>query len=81
MATEFEITARWRKAIIIASRLYVSGIKADEIGQISEAQWKQLAARLDQNEPKAKTIEVIGEILRVLEAAVAQKIQEEKAKS
>ncbi len=32
MATEYEITARWRKAVVIASHLYVCGITASEGG-------------------------------------------------
>jgi len=80
MATEYEIAARWRKAVVIASHLYVHGITAREAASISRADWNGMAARLEHRPPSEQTIQVISEVLQVLETAVAQKIAQEKAK-
>lgn len=77
-SSSYEITARWKKAVVIAAQLYVNGIVAAEVPNITRDNWEMIALRLGQNRPRYQTIEVIGEILKVLESAVAQKIVEEK---
>lgn len=77
-ASGFEIAARWKKAIVFASHLYANGIVSSEIYKLSKGEWRTLADRLLKTEPSMQTIATIEEILTVLEAAVAQKIAEEK---
>lgn len=78
MATEFEITARWKKATAFAAHLYANGFGYAEIYRLTPHDWRTLADRLQQKHPSGKTIDVISEVIKIIQAAVAQKIAEEK---
>ncbi len=80
MATEFEITARWKKATVLAAHLYANGITSQEIDRLSVSDWGGVATGLGQNKPSVQTIQVVREVLGIIESAVAQKIAEQAAK-
>lgn len=80
MATEFEITARWKKATAFAAHLYSHGIVAEELSDIELGQWNRLAVTIGYNPPSGETVTAIGFIMRAFELNVANRIKEQQEK-
>lgn len=81
MATEFEITARWKKATAFAAHLYSHGILSGEIDRITDCHWDILAASIQEKPPSGPaTVSVIRFLLQRFEEAVSVRVKERAEK-
>lgn len=78
MATEFEITARWKKATAFAAHLQAYAIQSWEIQKIEPQQWAQMAIVCGQNPPSRAAIALIYLILRAFENARVEAAKEQQ---
>lgn len=78
MATEFEITARWKKATAFAAHLDAYAIRSWEIEKIQPSQWRQMATVCAQRPPSEATIALVYIILRAFEGVRVEAAKEQQ---
>lgn len=81
MATEFEITARWKKSVAFASYLWSHGILSGELDRISAVEWASIAALIGHNPPSGpETVTAIRFVMAAFESSAAARVEEQQKK-
>ena len=76
MATPYEVSARWNKAVQLAAHLHAHGVRSDQVPDISQEHWARLADRVQVNRPSAETQALVTKVVAIFEQAKAEMIRD-----